>query len=119
MQQMREAFPWNEALRDVLRDRDAIYGKRVRRRNPRSGDGGSAHRVPIPLAKAVCGTTRGLHPTRVPRPRYRVGREIVASDSAKVFCLLSAIPYAFSLGQRRPGPQRSGTAGTGARGSDT
>jgi putative transposase len=27
MQQMREAFPWNEAPRYVLRDRDAIYGR--------------------------------------------------------------------------------------------
>ena len=27
MQQMREAFPWDEAPRYVLRDRDAIYGK--------------------------------------------------------------------------------------------
>ena len=26
MQQMREAFPWDEAPRYVLRDRDAIYG---------------------------------------------------------------------------------------------
>jgi hypothetical protein len=29
----------------------------------------------------------------------------------------SAVPYAFSLGQRRPGVQGSGVAGTGARGS--
>jgi putative transposase len=27
MQQMREAFPWDEAPRYVLRDRDAIYGR--------------------------------------------------------------------------------------------
>jgi len=27
IQQMREAFPWNEAPRYVLRDRDAIYGR--------------------------------------------------------------------------------------------
>jgi putative transposase len=26
-QQMREAFPWDQAPRYVLRDRDAIYGK--------------------------------------------------------------------------------------------
>jgi putative transposase len=29
MQQMREAFPWDEAPRYVLRDRDAIYGRDV------------------------------------------------------------------------------------------
>jgi hypothetical protein len=27
MQQMREAFPWDEAPRYVLRDRDTIYGR--------------------------------------------------------------------------------------------
>jgi len=27
MQQLREAFPWDEAPRYVLRDRDAIYGR--------------------------------------------------------------------------------------------
>jgi transposase InsO family protein len=27
MQQMREAFPWDQAPRYVLRDRDAIYGR--------------------------------------------------------------------------------------------
>jgi hypothetical protein len=26
MQQLREAFPWNQAPRYLLRDRDAIYG---------------------------------------------------------------------------------------------
>ena len=27
MQQLREAFPWNQAPRYVLRDRDAVYGQ--------------------------------------------------------------------------------------------
>jgi hypothetical protein len=52
-------------------------------------------------------------------PRYRVEREIIASNSAHLSCLLSAVMNAFSLGQRRPGAQGSGTAGTGARGSDS
>ena len=46
-------------------------------------------------------------------------REIVATNSAQLFCLLSAVTNAFSLGQRRPGAQGSGAAGTGARGSDS
>ena len=32
---------------------------------------------------------------------------------------ISAVPNAFSLGQRRPGAPGSGTAGTGARGRDS
>jgi len=42
----------------------------------------------IPLAKSLCGTVGGLHPTRVPGPRYGVEPEIVASDPAKLFFLL-------------------------------
>jgi hypothetical protein len=71
------------------------------------------------LAKSICGTTGGLYPSRVSGPRYRVEREIVATNSAQLFCLLSAVTNAFSLGQRRPGAQGSGAAGTGARGSDS
>ena len=83
------------------------------------GNGESAYGTAIPLAKSICGTTGGLYPSRVSGPRDRVEREIVATNSAQLFCLLSAVTYAFSLGQRRPGTPGSGTAGTGARGSDS
>jgi hypothetical protein len=83
------------------------------------GNGESAYGTAIPLAKSICGTTGGLYPSRVSGPRDRVEREIVATNSAQLFCLLSAVPNAFSLGQRRPGAQSSGTAGTGSRGSDS
>ena len=53
------------------------------------------------LAKSLCGTVGGLHPRRVPGPRYGVEPEIVASAPAKLFCLLSAVAYSFSFGQRR------------------
>ena len=119
MQQMREAFPWDQAPRFVLRDRDAIYGRDFAAMTRDYGNGGSAYGTAIPLAKSLCGTTGGLYPSRVSGPRYRVEREIVATNSAQLFCLLSAVPNAFSLGQRRPGAQGSGTAGTGARGSDS
>jgi hypothetical protein len=77
------------------------------------GNGESAYGTAIPLAKSICGTTGGLYPSRVSGPRDRVEREIVATNAAQLFCLLSAVPNAFSLGQRRPGAQGSGTAGTG------
>jgi hypothetical protein len=50
---------------------------------------------------------------------HRVEPKIVAQDAAKLFCLLSTVTYAFSLGQRRPAAQGGGTAGTGARGRDS
>jgi hypothetical protein len=118
VQQMREAFPWDQAPRYVLRDRDAIYGRDFACHDPRYGNGGSAYCTAIPLAKSICGTTGGLYPSRVSGPRYRVEREIVA-NSAQPFCLLLAVTNAFSLGQRRPGAHGSGTAGTEARGSDS
>ncbi len=70
MQQMREAFPWDAAPRYVLRDRDAIYGRDFAAMIRHMGI--STYCSAIPLAKSVCGTTGGLHPTRVPGPRDRV-----------------------------------------------
>ena len=92
---------------------------RLRRHDPRYGNGGSAYGTAIPLAESICGTTGGLYPSRVSGPRDRVEREIVVTNSAQLFCLLSAVPNEFSLGQRRPGAQGSGAAGTGARGRDS
>ena len=59
LQQMREAFPWDQAPRFVLRDRDAIYGRDFAAL-PRYGNGGSACCPAIPLAKGLCFTLRLL-----------------------------------------------------------
>jgi hypothetical protein len=93
--------------------------KRLRGHDPRYGHGGSAYGAAIPLVKSLSRTVGGLHPTRVPGPRYGVEPEIFASDPAKLFCLLSAVAYSFSFGQRRAGAQSGGTAGAGARGVDS
>src|SRR5258708_15270997 len=93
--------------------------KRLRRYDPRNGNGGSAYCAAIPLAKSLCGTTGGLHPKRVPGPHYCLGPEVATANFAKLFCLLSAVAYAFSLGQRRAGAQSGGATATGARGSDS
>ena len=72
MQQMREAFPWDHAPRYVLRDRDAIYGRDFADMIRDIG----MEEVPTaprsPWQNPFCGTTRRLHPTRVPGPGYRV-----------------------------------------------
>lgn len=41
-QQITEAFPWNEAPRDLIRDRDGVYGSVVRRRLQAMGNRGDA-----------------------------------------------------------------------------
>ncbi len=90
MQQMREAFPWDQAprfvLRDrdakafpwdqaprfVLRDRDAIYGRDFAAMTRHMGREEVLTAPQSPLAKPLCGTASGLHPTRVPGPHYPV-----------------------------------------------
>jgi putative transposase len=56
LQQMREAFPWDQAPRFVLRDRDAIYGR------------------DFAAITRDMGMEGGLYPSRVSGPRYRVER---------------------------------------------
>jgi hypothetical protein len=50
--QITEAFPWNEAPRYLIRDRDRVYG--VQGSCASNGDPGPAHVVPLALAKWVC-----------------------------------------------------------------
>ena len=105
MQQMREAFPLDQAPRFVLRDRDAIYGRVFA---AMTRDMGMEEVLTAPRS-----------PWQVSGPRDRGEREIDATNSAQLFCLLSTVPNALSLGHRRPGAPGSGTAGTGARGCDS
>ncbi len=72
MQQMREAFPWDQAPRFVLRDRDAIYGRDFAAMTRHMGREEVLTAPQSPLAKPLCGTASGLHPTRVPGPHYPV-----------------------------------------------
>jgi hypothetical protein len=58
MQQMREAFPWDQAPRFVL------LRKRLRHHDPRYGNGRSAYCTAIPLAKGLCFTLHLLSTLR-------------------------------------------------------
>jgi len=103
MQQMREAFPWDQAPRYLLRDRDAIYGKDFAAMTRDMGMEEVLTAPRSPWQNPFAERFGGLHPTRVPGPRYGVEPEIVASDPAKLFFLLSAVAYSFCFGQRRAG----------------
>src|SRR4029077_13242208 len=70
---------------------------RLRRHDPRYGNGRSAYGTAIPLAKSICGTTGGLDPSRVPGPGDRVEREIVASNAAELSCLLTGQSFLIFL----------------------
>jgi transposase InsO family protein len=100
MQQMREAFPWDEATRYVLRDRDAIYGKDFAAMIRAMGmkEVLTAPRSPWQnsFAERLVGSIR----------RECLDHVIVwnerSANTAELFCLLSVVTYAFILGQRRP-----------------
>ncbi len=72
MQQMREAFPWDETPRYVQRDRDAIYGKDFAAMTRAMGmeEVLTAPRSPWqnPFVERLVGSI----PSRVPGPRYRL-----------------------------------------------
>ena len=68
--QITEAFPWNEAPRYMIRDRDHIYGAVVTRRLRAMGIRDR------PIAPAW------IDPPRVPRSCHRLGRTASVSDSA-------------------------------------
>ena len=61
---------------------------RVRRHHERHGCGGSGNGTASALAKSIRRTAGGFHPARMSGPHHCVEREIVAPDSAKLFCLL-------------------------------
>jgi hypothetical protein len=80
--QVTEAFPWAEAPRYLIRDRDRVYGAavthRVRARHPRQ-----ANCPRLALAERL---RRKI--SRVCRPYCRLGRSALTPDSDEVCCVL-------------------------------
>jgi hypothetical protein len=60
--QITEAFPWDEAPRHLIRDRDRIYGSVVTRRLRAMGHPGQAYRASLALAKRLCRTADRIDP---------------------------------------------------------
>ena len=72
MQQMREAFPWDEAPRYMLRDRDAIYGTDFAAMTRAMGMEEVLTAPRCPWQNPFVERLVWLDPTRVPGPRDRV-----------------------------------------------
>ena len=85
VQQLREAFPWDEAPRYLIRDRDAIFGKGVSATIKGHGHRSRNHGTAISLAKSVRGAADWIHSPRVFGSRHRLERRLVAPHSAKLF----------------------------------
>jgi putative transposase len=114
MQQIREAFPWQQVPRYLLRDRDAIYGRDFAALTQDMGMEEVVTAPRAPWQNPLCGTAGGFHPARMSGPRHRLESTSVTPDLTKLFCLLPAFANPFSLGQRYARAPDCGTAGPGS-----
>jgi hypothetical protein len=88
-QQISEAFPWEAALRYLIRDRDQVYGAVFRKRVERMGIEEVLTAPRSPWRNRVRGESDREHTSRVPRQRHRPGRAALAADPRR---LLHALP---------------------------
>ena len=86
--QITEAFPWNEAPRYLIRDRDSVYGTAVTRRLRAMGIRDRPIAPRIALAERSRRTVDRIDPSRVCRPCHRLGRGALAADPASLRTLL-------------------------------
>ena len=82
-QQITEAFPWTEAPRYLIRDRDAIYGAAVTRRLRAIG----IRDKPIAPSSPWQNSFAESDPSRMRRPCNRIRRAAFA-PSPKILCEL-------------------------------
>ena len=86
--QLTEAFPWDEAPRYLIRDRDRIVWLRGHAANSRHGHPGQAYRTGLALAEWLCRTSDRIDPARVRGPFHRLGRGTSAPHPANLRPLL-------------------------------
>ena len=87
-QQITEAFPWDEAPRYLIRDRDAVYGAVVTRRLRTMGIRDKPISARFAVAERFCGTIDRHDPAGVRRPPGRVRGGTPASGPHQVRGLL-------------------------------
>jgi len=83
-QQIRDAFPWDEAPRFLLRDNDQIYGVEFERALEAMGIADTAHRQALAVAELVLRARHRDDPPRVYRSRHRAQRGSPAARAATV-----------------------------------
>jgi hypothetical protein len=87
--QITEAFPWDDAPRFMVRDRDQIYGTVVTRRlRACHGYSRQAHCTSFTLAEWLCRAADRIDPARVFGPHHCLGRATSAPDSKIIRRLL-------------------------------
>jgi hypothetical protein len=86
--QVTEAFPWAEAPRYLIRDRDRVYGAAVTHRLRAMGIRDKAHCPRLALAERLRRKIDRIDPSRVCRPYCRLGRSALTPDPDEVCRLL-------------------------------
>ena len=125
VQQLREAWPWDTAPRFVIRDRDAVYGSALQQVTQAMGIEEVLTAPRSPWQNPFVERVIGYPSPRVPRPRHRVERALVAPPPPAVPRLLSRMAHsplpgegcarpaggtAANLRHDRPGPTRRRSA---------
>jgi hypothetical protein len=87
VRQITEAFPWNEAPRYMIRDRDRIYGAAVTRRLRAMGIRDRPI-APASPSERLCRTADRIDPARVFGSRHCFGRGTSAPNSKILRSLL-------------------------------
>ena len=102
-QQMREAFPWDDAPRYLLRDRDRIFGKDFVDQVKAMGIKQVLSAPRSPWQRALCRTADRHHSPRVPGPHDRIQRALFIPTPQKLRGILPSQPHPFGAGEGQPG----------------
>ena len=114
-QQLREAFPFEQIPRYLLRDRDRIFGGEFPKDVKAMGIRGSSVGAAIPVAACLRGTRHRHDSPRVPRPRDRSQRGFTVPAREVLPGVLSRIQDAPLTGQGHAGTAARAPAGTRRR----
>jgi putative transposase len=92
-QQLVQAFPWDTAPRYLVRDRDAIYGERVRRQLKDMAVKEILTAPRSPWQSPYVRTLDRIHPTRMPRPHHCDQPRLASQNTTIILRLLSQEPH--------------------------
>ena len=90
VQQVVEAFPWDEAPRYLLRDRDRIYGTTFRQRVKHMGIN-EVVIAPRSVAESVCRAPHWEHPAGMSRAYHYPQCRASPAHPGQLLCLLSSL----------------------------
>ena len=90
--QVTDAFPWDQAPRHLLRDRDGAFGPAYTHRIRTMGNPRSPDRAALAVAERPCRAPHRLDSARSSRPPHRIRRSAVASRSEELRRLLQPGP---------------------------